>query len=440
MKITPYAKQLLWIVAVLAPVAIFLYAFPGYIAKHTFFWVCLATLPVSVIKNTSRAFPFLICCFVLALLSLLLPTTIGIYTYMCCMILFVVQRRVGSIHVNGLVHAFLASPFFSYISSLVSFPIRIQLSKAVSHLLHFTGFENEIAGNVIRVNNQDFLVDQACSGMYLLGYGILFGTLILSIRIRKQTISTLSLLGYYALLLVFIIWGNLVRIYVLVAGNIEAGHWMHETVGLLLFVVQIILPFYCIVNRQSASINAEIPKKSASFNTFPRVYYLALTGILLLMISRSTDKEQQPPGLHLNSVSGFEVTQPTRDVIKLVNHESLIYIKKPVAAYRADHNPLICWSGSGYAFKQVETLSSGNTQVNFATLKKGDNTLYSCWWFESDVSRTANQWDWRWKAFKNKERFYLVNVTCNTKDQLKKQMTHLMAESILSKISHHDIN
>lgn len=433
-----FIKQQYWIVSILLPIGIFLYAFPDYIIKHTFFWVCLITLPISIIRQPKSKFPFFICCLGLALVSALLPTTIGIYVYVCSMTLFIAQHKLGGIHVVGLVHAFLASPFFTYISNLVSFPIRIQLSKVVSRILTATGFENEVLGNVIVINGHEFLVDQACSGMYLLGYGILFGTIILSLRIRMQSISTAALIRYYGLLLILIIWGNIVRIYILVVGSIEADHWMHEAIGLLLFALQILIPFYFIVNRKPAKlVSAELTKQTV----FPRIQYLTLTAILIVMVFVVSNRNQPSDDFQSATFPGFEVDRPSTEVIKLTNNESLIYIKKPVAAYNADHNPLICWSGSGYSFKQVDNLTLGDKVINIATLKKGEDVLYTSWWFESVQSQTSNQWDWRWRSFKKGEQFYLVNTTCKTKEELKKQVTNLLRESIISQnfiASNHD--
>lgn len=424
-----FIKQQYWIVSILLPIGIFLYTFPDYIIKHTFFWVCLITLPLSIIRQPKSKFPFFICCLGLALVSALLPTTIGIYVYVCSMTLFIAQHKLGGIHVVGLVHAFLASPFFTYISNLVSFPLRIQLSKVVSRILTVTGFENEVLGNVIVMNGQEFLVDQACSGMYLLGYGILFGTIVLSIRIRKQSISTIALMRLYVLLLILIVWGNIVRIYILVIVSVEAGHWMHEAIGLLLFAFQILIPFYLIVNRKPPKpVSIEFAKPS----TFPKIQYLTLTSVLILMVFVASNRNQNLDDFQPVSFPGFKIDRPSKEVIKLTNNESLIYIKKPVAAHSADHNPLICWSGSGYSFKQVDKLKLGGSAVNIATLKKGEDVLYTSWWFESIQSQTSDQWDWRWQSLKKGERFYLVNITCDTKEELKDQVTNLLNESIIS--------
>jgi exosortase N len=337
----------------------------------------------------------------------------------------------GGIHFIGLIHAFLASPFFTYVSSLVSFPIRLQLSKAVSYLLNHSGIENNPDGNIIHLKDHSFLVDQACSGMYLLGYGMLFGTLILSIRIRTKSVSWKWLLLHYSLLLSLIIWGNLVRIYFLVVFNIESGHWMHDGVGLIIYLIQILLPFYLILRIG----RKRIEKASYEHSSAPRFPIHKYTLLIVLLISlfvrvgiKRTEEALQDPVI---SLAGFDSEVLKSNVTKLHNDHTLIYLKSPVAAYGAEHNPIICWSGSGYEFQKVEKIMVSNHEVNAAELKKDADVLYTAWWFESTVSKTGDQWDWRWKAIYYGEDFYLINVTCSTKENLNDQLKILLEKNTL---------
>lgn len=421
-----------WILACLLPLLSFFILFPDYIVRHSFFWICLLTLPVSIIKDTSCKFPFFRHCLLLCAITLILPTTIGTYVFVCSLLLFIGQQMIGGIHVIGLIHAFLASPFFTYFSSLVSFPIRLQLSRAVSYLLNFSGIESRVDGNIIHLGDQSFLVDQACSGMYLLGYGMLFGTLILSMRIRVKTIKWKRLVLHYSLLFVLIIWGNLVRIYFLVVFNVESGHWMHNGVGLIIYVLQILLPFY-LIHRIGMKQTVKESDRAISPPRFPRYKYAFLSILLVLLfvkIDRKKNEEsiQQP----VISLAGFQSEVVKNNVTKLSNDQALIYLKSPVAAYSADHNPMICWSGSGYEFQKVEKIVVDQFEVNASELKKGTITLHTAWWFESRKSKTGDQLDWRTLALKNGEQFYLVNLTCNTREELISQIEKLTKSSIIT--------
>lgn len=423
-----------WILTCLIPLTAFFVLFPSYILTHTFFWVCLITLPLSIIKDSTQRFPFFGLCLVLGGLTLVLPTTIGTYVFVCSLLLFMGQQMMGGIHLIGLIHIFFASPFFTYISSLVSFPIRLQLSKAVSYLLNHSGIENRADGNIIHLSNHSFLVDQACSGMYLLGYGMLFGTLILSIRIRTKSIHWKWLILYYSLLLGLIIWGNLVRIYFLIVFNIESDHWMHDGVGLITYLLQILLPFYLILRIGTGRKRMDkLSTQSSPAIKFPIYKYTFLIALLTsLFVSLVIKKNEETLQNSTISLDGFHSMVVENNVTKLHNDHTLIYLKSPVAAYSADHNPMICWSGSGYEFQKVGKIAVGKNEVNTAELKKGSDVLYTAWWFESTDSETGDQWDWRWKALKYRERFYLINVTCNTKEELDQQIQNLFENKLIA--------
>lgn len=422
---TPRVK---WITAFLLPIGIFLILFPDYIVRHSFFWVCLATFPVSIITDKSNKFSFFGLCLCCGVLTLFLPTTIGIYVYICSMLLFLGQRMVGGLHVIGIVHAFLASPFFTYISSLISFPIRLQLSLAVSHMLSWSGIENTVEGNVIHLAHHSFMVDGACAGMYLLGYGILFGTIILSLRIRHATIKWYWLILYYSILLGLIIWGNLVRIYLLVVFNIGPDLWMHDAVGLLIYTMQILLPFYLLV--KIGTTKSIMSSDVQSLQQFPLRKYIFLFVLLLPMTLRVYEKKSHHKTGHINiHLEGFESEVVKPDVVKLYNEDALMYLKSPVPAYSASHNPMVCWSGSGYVFHKIEKIKTRALEVNIAELKKGEDRLYTAWWFESTKSKTGDHLDWRLRSLKNGEQFYLVNLTCNTRSELLHEIKKL--ESIL---------
>ena len=121
-----------------------------------------------------------------------------------------------------------------------------------------------------------------------------------------------------------------------------------------------------------------------------------------------------------------------QDVSKMYNGEILVYVKNPVVPYRANHNPMICWQGSGYEFNHVfeEEIDAAN-KVNMAELKKGNDVLYTAWWFESSQSQTSSQWDWRMKSLKQNEKFYLINVTSENKTILLKNLRELIAQKII---------
>ena len=421
-----------YLIAIVLLAAGFIGFFPNFLERDTFFWICVATIPISIIRGDKK-FPFFTIAISFGLITILLPTVIGTYMTICCAILFFLQMWKGGIHFIGLVHLFLASPFFIYISTLISFPIRLWLTKIVSFLLVISGIENKANGNIIEMGDQTFLVDSACAGLHLLSYGILFGTIILSIHIQSKNMRIWKMINMYLLLILLIIWGNVVRIYLLVALDIKEDNWMHYGLGLLIFVFQILLPFYFLV--EYLKTNQSSKNSFQNSVKFPVVHSIVFSLLIVLVFIRTNYYMGTKQDSQLVAKESTDVEMISEDVAKIYDGMILTYIKSPVAPYRANHNPMVCWSGSGYAFSHIfkEDVSTLG-QVNMAELKKGEDTLYTAWWFESGQSCTADQWQWRWRAFQTKERFYLVNATSDSKEKLLEKLEDIQSTQIIQQL------
>jgi|GEM_PF-6336105 len=421
-----------YLIAIVLPAICFIGLFPNFLERDTFFWICIVTIPISIIKG-NRNFPFFTLVISFGLITILFPTVIGTYLTVCCAILFFLQLWKGGIHIIGLIHLFLASPFFIYTSTLVSFPIRIWLTQVVSFLLGISGIENKANGNIIEMGDLTFLVDSACAGLHLLSYGILFGTIILALHIRSKNMSGWKMINLYLLLVLLIIWGNIVRIYLLVALDIREDNWMHYGLGLAIFVFQVLLPFYFLVERFNNNQSSENSFQASV--KFPALHSIVSSLLILLVFLRTNIYLEAKQNFQLVNKENIGIEMVRDDVAKMYDGKVLTYIKSPVAPYRANHNPMICWSGSGFAFGHVfKEYILGIGEVNMAKLSKGKDRMYTAWWFESAQGRTANQWSWRWRNIQNGERFYLVNVTSNSQDILIEQLKKMRDSKVISNL------
>lgn len=417
-------KNWVWLVSGVFPILIFFIAYPHYIRENMFFWVCILSLPLSVqtLENRKESQLFFTLALVCAIVTLLLPTVIGIYCFLCLTIIFLIQNYTGGATLTLLIHMLLASPLFLYFKSLISFPIRLELSEIVYFILNNAGFNIKIEGNLIHTDTASFLIDEACSGLYLLGYGLLFGTIILSHFSKNHPISLTRLIFYYIILLLLILVGNIVRIAGLIVFEIMPEHWLHETIGILIYAFQILIPFYLIVKYSFGRPHAPISRtKNKKYPTFK---YGVLTVLFLTMIARDQSSNKYEVKNEEIKTGKYTSKLLKNGVVKLQNEISLIYIKSPIAPYKADHNPIVCWKGSGYKFKKIEKKSFFGTQINIAELEKGNEKLYTSWWFESGKSRFGSQLDWRINALKTGERFYLINATFETREKLIEELSH----------------
>ena len=68
-------------------------------------------------------------------------------------------------------------------------------------------------------------------------------------------------------------------------------------------------------------------------------------------------------------IANCKKEQATKDVLKFSNDTSLIYVKPIPHFYSAEHNPLICWNGSGYHFKKITIESPTELDLKLKTIK-----------------------------------------------------------------------
>ena len=426
-----------WLVAGLFPIIIFFCFNPHYLRKNTFFWLALLTLPVSTQSVSNRPFPFFTIGIICSVLFFIFPATFWIYLILSFLILFLIQNLNGGLSSLTIVHISLISPLFIYVNSLVSFPIRLVLSQWVTVILQTIGHPAHLKGNVVYLGNDSFLIDEACAGLHMLGYGLLFGTLILANFAKHYEMGLGKILLSYALLITLIIVGNLVRITLLILFVIMPSHWFHEVLGWLIFLFQILTPFYLSLHLYTKYFHFKpilSIKKLPQTVKFPSIKYTLYISFFMLINFYYNSLSNKSISTNLNDINliGYLNKTNSQGVAKFENEHSLIYIKKPVAAYKADHNPMICWEGSGYQFKKIELIESNGLKINLAELEKGEDQLYTSWWFESKKSQTGKQLTWRKKSLFNNEHFYLINLTSESKAELLEQLSHMLEQKIIS--------
>ncbi|HEX3007730.1 MAG TPA: hypothetical protein VHO90_08965, partial [Bacteroidales bacterium] len=135
--------------------------------------------------------------------------------------------------------------------------------------------------------------------------------------------------------------------------------------------------------------------------------------------------------------NGYTKSLLSNDVVKLQKADILIYIKKIERFYGTEHNPMICWTGSGYEFKQINTRAVKGKEIYIGTLHKGSDIIYAAWWFDNGRYQTIDQLDWRWKAFKGDE-FFLVNINSASLQKLYEEIDFVLNTKTLFKESAND--
>lgn len=79
----------------------------------------------------------------------------------------------------------------------------------------------------------------------------------------------------------------------------------------------------------------------------------------------------------------------------------------------------MCWKASGYHVDQVIKERSGSFDYFKVTLKKGNESLTSIWWFEINNKQLLDQWDWRKEALLHPGALNLINITSENENDIK---------------------
>ncbi len=396
----------------------------GYYIGDTTFWVGLIIAPyILIIKRLGDiSWRFGIITIGLLVLCFFVKTYSVRYLLLVFAVLFAIESSFGKLNALLLWLLLIISPIFRYVSEIFSFPIRIKLSEIVGIILQKSGFPISVSGNMIQYKNADFSVDAACMGLQMIGLSMLVGLFLLAHYERHLQRKIPYSLMILTMILVFLmnILSNLTRIIILVVFHILPENLLHDFIGIICLLVYVWLPCMFLVkwlfaNFSKPRIEKEISQKH---NRFYLIFNLFLLGcasyIVLSFIPQSTYNQ-----VLKSNRKGYITTNISFGITQYIDSKSLIYTKPIADFYSGEHSPIICWKASGFEFKSVKETAINDKKVYIGTLKKGNEILYTSWWFSNNKMLTISQLDWRWRVFKGEPKFHLVNVTVAKEADLK---------------------
>lgn len=320
------------------------------------------------------------------------------------------------------------SPFFSQVSGILGFPIRLQLSQWAGDLLRMIHLQVQTEGNLILLNGAAFSVDDACVGLNMFAISMLMGIFLIA---HHSRVSQKSMKFYHQLFFFVICFGlnivaNLFRIVLLVIFKIEPGDAMHEIIGLLCLAIYVMLPLYLLAGQFLKRWGYECDNGTRAFPISRSVRVAVISAALSILLAGI--RVPQVKAAHSAGYSatvnfpGFTCSQAAGDVTKLVNDELLIYVKPIPEFFTGEHSPLFCWKGSGYEFKSITKNKLGEIEIYTGKLTKGNSQLFTAWWYSNNDIQTISQLDWRWRMLRGEEKFSLINVTASDEQQLLKNI------------------
>jgi exosortase N len=411
----------------------FLWDFTVFLGLALAPWIC-------TIEKGKFSLRFLVAAILTSGTAVAIPVKTMLFLALLFTILLLIENFRGKVSSALFFLIILISPLFKYISDLISFPIRLWLSEVVAEILSGGGIKALSSGNIIEMNGYEFSVDQACAGLNMLSTSFIICLFIIAFYQKKANRQLFIGQVIMLLSLTFIlnIGCNLLRILVLVLFKIMPGNYLHDLVGFLCLIVYVIMPLLFLSKvyfRKYGKTKQEEGVIKTSLSPNHTLRYAALhISLFILIISISFNlkgiNKMNPPTNNTIKVAGFKKEVLENSVIKFSNKDALIYLK-PTPFYAPEHNPMVCWKGSGYEFSRIKKEIVAGKEIYTGLLVKGKDKIYSTWWFDNGHTKTINQFSWRWEAAKSSSQFYLVNVNASDPLQLKKLVKRMISKRIL---------
>jgi hypothetical protein len=76
----------------------------------------------------------------------------------------------------------------------------------------------------------------------------------------------------------------------------------------------------------------------------------------------------------------------------------------------------------------VQETTSPHGTMYTATLVKGNEQLYTAWWYDNGTDHTTSQLAWRWQVLKGAHPFSIINVTTATQAELEAATQTILRE------------
>jgi exosortase N len=372
-----------------------------------------------------------------------MPVNTLIYFALVAILLYLAESYFGKVNFLTFVTVLFTMPLATYMVSTFTFPIRLWLTSVCGYIFRVAGVPVEVAGNTFIYEGTDFTVDSACMGLNMLISSFIIGVMLFGFYQKKsgKEMPVWAVLAYLLLILALNIFSNLVRMMLLLIFQVFPDSMMHDTIGIICLLVQVVLPAWLVcrfwVYRSRSNLMQSVVQNPVQTRlyfdrnittSFQRRYLVQLFCCVLLWVVALRVAEKKSENIIAASPAIFaEYTAipHSKGVLQLENDVSLVYIKRIRWFCDTEHNPMICWSGSGYRISQVsETVLDGLT-IYTGILQRDADRLYTAWWYSNGLTMTNSQFRWRWDMLTGAPAYSLLNVTTDNHEALKSEIVKI---------------
>lgn len=326
-------------------------------------------------------YPLLVFIFVLEFISFRLHTQSLHFlalSLLACFFYYSLTRKFSYIaFICILLFSSLFNTFFDYLTVEIKQTLCQGVYLTLKSFLPIT----KIEGVNFYINNAKVTIDTACMGLSMFKTGLLTGAFLLTLEEQKQQkfFSVKQIFLFCCLIIGLNVISNYFRIITLILFNCTQENALHHTIGLLCFVFYQIIPMLFFI-RFFKPKNQETTRA----NSTPFIFIPILTGSLIVLGTSLEIKKELQHNLLENLNPAYNINKGTwvnAEVFKIVTPEKLVYIKTP------SHNPLVCWTGTGYKIIESKMISADNEKIWQVRMEKNNIEYFSYWWYECDTKK-----------------------------------------------------
>jgi exosortase N len=428
-------------------------AFPLSFFQAANVWIGMLLIPYALMIRPMRRFNVFY--FVMAIGFGILSVVYGVRMFYFFTIGFTLLTAIeywkGKASASMLFLLVTMSPFFNQVTGLLGFPIRLHLSDWAGTLLYLGGWDVHVEGNVIVMDDATFSVDQACMGLNMLAISMLMAVFMIAFHQRKTktTLPLLPMTLIFTTALVLNIAANFLRILMLVMFKVLPTHPLHDAIGIFCLIAYIFMPLHLIskwtiirfgVKENVPDADSRQLPTMRSWMTYAGAFLILSLGIYInfkrsnetmnhAQVTINTDKLVSSTSHAFTNLKAAEIDGC---VTKIYNNNVLLYIKPIPEFFSGEHSPLFCWQGGGYEFKRIKKAVIDDNAIFLGQIVNERQTLYTAWWYSNGEVITIDQFDWRTRMMKGEPSFNLINVTCQSEQELIRNVKDIFQSGIIS--------
>jgi exosortase N len=254
---------------------------------------------------------------------------------------------------------------------------------------------------------------------------------------ESRLLHPLSVVCYLGVVVLLNVFSNLVRIFLLVHFAIMPGTVLHEGLGLLCLALYVALPVAVLVKSIVRRVGQHAPAAADTIDSGGKgakvLLLLVLLGVAAYHVSRE-DTYEKFRHFSTKTLPGYTIMPSAPGILKVENQTTLIYIKYLRGFYDTDHNPMICWKGSGYELQHLAKQQWKGRDLYTAKLVNGTEELYTAWCYSNGRRYTTSQADWRLDLAKQESVYAVVNITTATQKELQTAVDAIFEKQVLSSL------